>query len=198
MHPSAVGVKVSVRLVCVFVAGVVIGAALMSLNAHVWTDFSSASGTILEHNIDALRSVTYTSAKGTTIAQRGRAEDPFELQITFADGRPVQRCRAGQALDGAIRALLRYDLKRRLSAEELKKSFPLPLGVVDIRDTLVVEPSGPVLLFANLELTSTAVVLDGLVAETSIHPSQFAQFQKSCEAADAALSPPTTLAGKSP
>jgi hypothetical protein len=51
----------------------------------------------------------------------------------------------------------------------LKARFPVQLGVIEVWDSVISEPSSPVLMFMNKNRTAAAVILDGRAAEVTLH-----------------------------
>jgi hypothetical protein len=163
-----------------FIAGLAVGAALASWAAAP-TDVDVREGTTLAAFLpDDVMSLTYATADGMTTAQRSVSGTPFEVLSTFTDGRPTQRCRAPADMAGRLDQLTTLTARRRLSLDQREREFPVQLGVIDIRDVLIGEPFGPVLVFANKNRTAVAVILEGEAAEVTLQATDLDWLKTPC------------------
>jgi hypothetical protein len=56
----------------------------------------------------------------------------------------------------------------------------VPLGVIAVRDTVIGEPSGLVLVFTNKSRTSVSVILDGAAAEVTLQVGELEWLKTAC------------------
>jgi hypothetical protein len=136
--------------------------------------------TLASYLPDAVMSLTYATPDGTTTAQRSAQGAPFEVLSTFADDRPAQRCRASADMDGHLRDLTELTARRGLSLEQREREFPVQLGVIDVRDTVIGEPFGPMLAFTNKNRTAVAIVVDGHAAEVTLRAAELDWLKTAC------------------
>jgi hypothetical protein len=129
---------------------------------------------------DAVMSLTYATQSGITTAQRSVPGAPFQVLSTFADGRPAQRCSASADMGGRLGALAALTARRSLSLGQREGEFPVQLGVMEVRDSVIGEPSGPVLVFTNKTRTAVAVILDGRTAEVTLQAAEFGWLETAC------------------
>ena len=163
-----------------FVSGLAVGAAVAGW-ASTPARATIREGTALASFLpEAVMSLTYATAAGTTTAQRSVSGGPFHILSTFADGRPVQRCSASSDMDGRLYKLTTLTARRGLSLGQREGEFPLQLGVIEVRDAVIGEPSGPVLVFTNKDRTGVAAVLDGSAAEVTLQPAALAWLETAC------------------
>ena len=127
-------------------------------------------------------SLTYTTMHGTTIAQRPSPGAGFVVQATFADGRPAQRCAAPADLAGRLDVLSDLIARRGLTVEQREREFPEQLGVLDIRTRMLAEPNDPMLVFANRQRKTLAVIFGDTVAEVTLRPDDIEWLGKGCAA----------------
>jgi hypothetical protein len=99
---------------------------------------------------------------------------------TFVNGRPAQRCSAPAHIDGRLNDLATLTARRGLSLKQRENEFPVQLGVIDIRDAVIGEPSGPVLVFANKNKTAVAIILDGRAAEVTLQAAKLTWLETVC------------------
>jgi hypothetical protein len=163
-----------------FTAGLAVGTALASwasAPAHVAI---REGDTLASYLPDAVMSLTYTTPDGMTTVQRSAAGAPFEVLSTFADSRPAQRCRASADMNGHLRDLTELTARRGVSLEQREREFPVQLGVLDVRDTAISEPFGPVLAFTNKSRTAVAIVVDGRAAEVTLRTAELDWLTTAC------------------
>ncbi|QNA87661.1 hypothetical protein G4G28_02725 [Massilia sp. Dwa41.01b] len=129
---------------------------------------------------DAVMSLSYATPNGMTTAQRSAASAPYHILSTFTDGRPAQRCSASEDMARRLGKLATLTARRGLSREQREAAFPDQLGVIDVRDTVIAEPAGPVLVFANKDRTALAVVVDGGAAEVTLQAAELEWMEKAC------------------
>lgn len=151
-----------------FVAGLAVGAALASWASAPARVAVREGATLASYLPDAVMSLTYTTSDGMTTAQRSTPGAPFEVLTTLADGRPAQRCRLSADMDGHLGELTELTARRSLSLEQRESEFPVQLGVIEVRDTVIGEPFGPVPAFANKSRIAVAIVVDGRAAEVTL------------------------------
>jgi hypothetical protein len=166
-----------------FAAGVIAGAALAPRVLAPAPVAVARGNTLADLFADDILSVAYTTQNGLTTAQRSSPGARFQIQSTFADGRPVQHCSASTDLAGHLARFAKITAKRGLSPDQRDQEFPVQLGVLDIRNTVIGEPAGPVLVFSNAEGSSVAVILDGYAAEVNLPVSEFKWLERACETA---------------
>jgi hypothetical protein len=166
-----------------FAAGVIVGTALAPRVLAPAPAAVARGNTLADFFADDILSVTYTTQSSLTTAQRSTPGARFQVQSTFADGRPVQHCSASSDLAGHLPRFAEITAKRGLSLDQRDQEFPVQLGVLDIRNTVIGEPAGPVLVFSNAEGSSVAVILDGYAAEVNLPVSEFKWLERACETA---------------
>lgn len=163
-----------------FAVGLAVGAALAS-RMSTSADVAVREGdTLASYLPDVVMSLTYATSDGITTAQRSTPGAPFEVLATFADGRPAQRCSASADMHGHLSALTELTARRSLSLEQREQEFPVQLGVIDVRDTAIGEPFGPVLAFANKSRTAVAIVVDGRAAEVTLQTEELDWLKTAC------------------
>ena len=163
-----------------FAAGLAVGTALASWASAPARMAILEGATLASYLPDAVMSLTYAMPNGMTTAQRSAPGAPFEILATFADGRPAQRCRLSADMDGHLRGLTELTARRSLSLEQREQEFPVQLGVIDVRDTVIGEPFGPVLAFTNKSRTAVAIIADGRAAEVTLRPAALDWLQTAC------------------
>ena len=163
-----------------FAAGLAVGAALASWASAPARVAIREGATLASYLPDAVMSLTYATPDGTTTAQRSAQGAPFEVLSTFADGRSVQRCRASADMNGHLRELTELTARRGLSLERREREFPVQLGVIDVRDTVIGEPFGAVLAFANKSRTALAIIVDGHAAEVTLRAAELDWLKTVC------------------
>jgi hypothetical protein len=129
---------------------------------------------------DDVMSLSYATQSGITTAQRSVPGAPFQVLSTFADGRPAQRCSASADMGGRLGALAALTARRGLSLAQREGEFPVQLGIIDVRDSVIGEPSGPVLVFTNKTRTAVAVILDGHAAEVTLQTAELGWLETAC------------------
>jgi hypothetical protein len=163
-----------------FVTGLAVGAALASwasTPAHMDIREGAALASFFP---DAVMSLSYASLGGMTTAQRSAPGTPFQVLSTFADGRPAQRCSTSVDMAGHLGNLTTLTVQRSLSLDQREGEFPVQLGVVEVRDAVIGEPSGPVLVFTNKDRTAIAVILDGLAPEVTLQAKELEWLKTPC------------------
>lgn len=163
-----------------FVSGLVVGATIAgwaSTPSHL--DIREAS-TMVSYLPETVMSLAYATPSGMTTAQRSVSGAYFQIQSTFADGQPVQRCSASADLEGRLDKLTTLTARRSLSLAQRESDFPVQLGVIDVRSSVIGEPSSPVLVFTNKDKTAVAVVLDGRAAEVTLQVAGLEWFTRTC------------------
>jgi hypothetical protein len=115
-----------------------------------------------------------------TTAQRSAPGSPFQVLATFADGGPAQRCTASTDLEGRLDKLATLTARRYLSLEQRGNEFPVQLGVIEVRDSVIGEPAGPMLVFTNKNRTAIAVIVDGNAAEVTLEPAALGWLEAIC------------------
>lgn len=163
-----------------FVSGLAVGAVIAgwaSTPSHL--DIREAS-TMVSYLPETVMSLAYATPGGMTTAQRSVSGASFQIQSTFADGRPVQRCSASADLEGQLDNLTTLTARRSLSLARRENEFPVQLGVIDVRSSVIGEPSSPVLVFTNKSKTAVAVVLDGRAAEVTLQAAELEWFTRAC------------------
>jgi hypothetical protein len=129
---------------------------------------------------DAVMSLHYATPVGVTTLQRSTPGAPFQVLSTFADDRPAQRCTATADMDDNINNFATLTARRSLSLKRRENEFPVQLGIIDVRDAIIGEPSGPVLVFANENRTAVAVILDGRAAEVTLEAAKLRWLETVC------------------
>jgi hypothetical protein len=163
-----------------FLSGLAAGAAIAG-----WASAPSRAGihegtTLMSYLPEAVMSLTYATPKGMTTAQRSVPGSPFQVLATFADGRPAQRCTVSADIKGRLDNLMTLTARRALSLQQREGEFPVELGVIQVRDAVISEPSGPVLVFTNKNRTAIAVVVDGNAAEVTLQPAALGWLEAIC------------------
>jgi hypothetical protein len=152
-----------------FLSGLAAGAAIASWASSPSRVDIHEGSTLVSVLPEAVLSLAYATPEGITTAQRSVAGPRFEVLATFADGRPAQHCSASADMQGRLDQLARLTVRRSLSLEQREREFPVQLGVFEVRDAVIGEPSGPVLVFTNQRRTAVAVMFDGRAAELTLH-----------------------------
>lgn len=163
-----------------FVSGLTVGAAVAGWASAPARTAIREGTTLASFLPEAVMSLNYATPGGTTTAQRSARGRPFHILSTFADGRPVQRCIALPDMEGRLDKLTTLTARRGLSLEQREGEFPVQLGVVEVRDAVIGEPSGPVLVFTNKDRNSVAVVFDGSAAEVTLQPAALEWLETAC------------------
>jgi hypothetical protein len=163
-----------------FVAGLVLGTTLAS-----WASAPSRANiregaTLVSFLPEAVMSLTYATPNGMTTAQRSVPGAPFQVLSTSANGRPAQRCTASADMEGRLDNLATLTARRSLSLEQRGNEFPVQLGVIEVRDSVIGEPAGPVLVFTNKNRTAIAVIVDGNAAEVTLQPGALGWLEAIC------------------
>jgi hypothetical protein len=163
-----------------FVAGLAVGAALASW-ASTSTEVEIRKGATLVSVLpEAVMSLSYASSDGMTTAQRSASGAQFQVLSTFADGRASQRCSVSTDMEGHLGMLATWTAQRSLSPKQRENEFPVQLGVIEVRDAVIGEPSGPMLVFTNKNRTAVAVIIDGRAAEVRLQPATLDWLETSC------------------
>jgi hypothetical protein len=163
-----------------FAAGLAVGAVLASrASAPARADVREGA-TLASYLPDAVMSLTYATSDGMTTVQRSTPGAPFEILATFANGKPTQRCRASADMNGHLNGLTELSARRSLSLERREQEFPLQLGVIDVRDTVIGEPFGPMLAFTNKNRTAVAIVVDRHAAEVTLRAAELDWLKTAC------------------
>jgi hypothetical protein len=81
---------------------------------------------------------------------------------------------------GHLGNLTALTVRRSLSLAQREREFPGQLGVIEVRDAVIGEPSGPVLVFTNKDRTAIAVILDGRAAEVTLQAGELAWLKTPC------------------
>jgi hypothetical protein len=163
-----------------FVAGLTVGTSLASW-ASAPSHIEVQEGTTLVNFLpEAVVSLTYATPRGMTTAQRSTPGTPFHVLSTFADGRAVQRCTAPMDMEEQLETLTTLTARRSLSPEQRGSEFPIQLGVIEVRDSVIGEPAGPVLVFTNKNRTAIAVIVDGNAAEVTLQPAALQRLETIC------------------
>lgn len=136
---------------------------------------------------EEIMSVSYTTLGGAVVAQRSAPGAQFAMQATFADGRSLQQCATSGDLAGHLGRFASLTAKRALSRDDREREFPIQLGVLDVRDRILGEPNGPILVFTNLQRTAIAVILDSYAAEVQLPESELAWLERGCAAVGAKM-----------
>jgi len=163
-----------------FISGLAVGAALAS-----WASTSAhldirEGATLVSVLPEAVMSLSYATPRGMTTAQRSAAGAPFQILSTFADGRPAQHCSTASDLGGRLDKLSTLTARRNLSLTQRENEFPVQLGVIEVRDAVIGEPSGPMLVFTNKNRTTVAVMMDGRAAELTLDAAKLDWLGTAC------------------
>jgi hypothetical protein len=179
--PHPFGIRPLILCAGVFLAGVTVGTGLAGwASSHVDGNIRKGA-TLMSLLPESVMSLTYATSLGTTTAQRSAPNAPFQILSTFADGRPVQRCSTAAADMGErLDDLATLTARRGLSLEQRASEFPIQLGVIEVRDSTIAEPSGPVLVFTNKDRTAIAVIVDGHAAEVTLLAAKLEWLETAC------------------
>lgn len=137
---------------------------------------------IVERDENSVLFLSYTTKAMRVTAQRSRPGIPFAVQATYSDGRPAEICRASTDLAKHLAHFTDLVAKREISLERRGEDFPIQLGVLDIRDLIMGEPEGPMLVFTNKAKSSVVFILDRHAVELTIPLSAFRSLEKGCAA----------------
>ena len=163
-----------------FAAGLAVGATLASWMSAPASVAVREGATLASYLPDAVMSLTYVTPDGMTTAQRSAPGGPFEVLSTFMNRRPAQRCRASADMNGHLSGLTELTARRSLSLEQREREFPVQLGVIDVRNTVIGEPFGPVLAFANKSRTAVAIIVDGRAVEVPLRAAELDWLKTIC------------------
>jgi hypothetical protein len=130
---------------------------------------------------DNIVSMTYSAENFLLTAQRSKPAERFIVQISYADNRPPQQCRAPDALAAALEKLALIDTGAALEAEALKSRFPEALGALEIRDTLFPGPPIPIQFYAAADKKTIALAVDDLIAEADLPFELFSRLESGCQ-----------------
>jgi hypothetical protein len=125
-------------------------------------------------------SLSYATPGGMITAQRSAPGAHFHVLSTFTDGRPARRCSASADMAGQLDNLTTLTARRSLSLQQRENEFPMQLGVIEVRDAVIGEPSGPMLVFTNKNRTAVAVIIDGRVAEVTLPATKLDWLETVC------------------
>jgi hypothetical protein len=164
-----------------FAAGMIVGAALAPRVLAPAPVALTRGDTLAGFAPDAILSLSYTTRNGMTTLQRSSRGARFEVQSTFADERPAQRCTAPADLGGHLARFAEWKAGRGLSREQRGREFPVQLGVLDIRDKVGGEPPVSVVVFANREQSSVAVTLEGYAGEIILPIAELRWLERACD-----------------
>jgi hypothetical protein len=179
--PHPFGIRPLIFGAGLFIAGVAVGAGLAGWAPSRVDGNIRKGATLMSILPESVMSLTYATSLGMTTAQRSAPDVPFQILSTFADGRPVQRCSTAAADMGELLDdLVTLTARRGLSLEERASEFPIQLGVIEVRDSTIAEPSGPVLVFTNKDRTAVAVIVDGHAAEVTLEAAKFEWLETAC------------------
>ena len=149
----------------VFSTGLLAGYLLDTVRVALQDHDISPGSTIDEQSPAGIRLISLTTKELTVTAQRSLDGSPFEMQTTFSDGRPSQHCKAPPNL---IQPFASIVAKREITFEQRDKDFPVQIGVLDIRNVILPEPAGPILVFTNAKHNAVAYIRDGYAVEVII------------------------------
>jgi hypothetical protein len=166
--------------VALFFSGLAAGAAIASWASSSLHLDAREGAALVSYLPEAVMSLTYATSKGMTTAQRSVPGSPFQVLSTFTDGRPAQRCTASADMEGRLDKLATLTARRRLSPEQRESEFPIQLGVIEVRDSIIAEPAGPMLVFTNKNRTGIAVIIDGNAAEVTLQPAALGWLEAIC------------------
>lgn len=164
-----------------FAAGMIAGAALAPRVLAPAPVAVARGDTLAGFAPDAILSLSYTTRSGMTTLQRSSRGARFDVQSTFADERPAQRCTAPADLAGYLARFAELKAGRGLSREQRVSEFPIQLGVLDIRDDVNGAPPVSVLVFGNREQSSVAVTLEGYASEVTLPIATLRWLEKACD-----------------
>lgn len=163
-----------------FIAGLAAGAALTGW-ASALTQVELRNGDTLASFLpDGVLSLTYATPGGIATIQRSVPGRAFQVLSTFADGRPAQRCTLSAALEGRLENLTTLTARRSISLHQRERDFPVQLGVLEVVDTVIGEPPGPMLVFINRDRTAIAVVVEGSAAEVTLKDEDLQWLKNAC------------------
>lgn len=178
---SALNIRPLVIGTGLVMAGLVAGAALASW-ASAPSQITIRDGdTLVSYVPDEVMSMTYATPSGMTTVQRSAPGARFEVLSTFADGKPAQRCTMSMDMERRLDKLTTLTARRSITLAQRASDFPVQLGVIDVRDAVIGEPSGPVLVFANKDRNAVAVILDGNAAEVTLTVDALCWLGAACE-----------------
>lgn len=159
-------------------AGYFFAYARMQSQGHVIEPGSA----IVERDENSVLFLSYATKAMRVTAQRSRPGISFAIQATYADGRPVEICRGSADLAKHLVYFTDLVAKREMSLERRGDDFPVQMGVLDIRDLIIGEPEGPMLVFTNKAENSVATIVDGHAVELTVPLSAFRTLEKGCAA----------------
>jgi hypothetical protein len=81
---------------------------------------------------------------------------------------------------GHLGDLTTLTAQRSLTLAQREDEFPVQLGVIEVRDAVIGEPPGPVLVFTNKDRTAIAVILDGRAAEVTLQAEELEWLKTPC------------------
>ncbi len=142
---------------------------------------SAAGAQYMSMPEEDVRLLGYSTKTMTLTAQRSQEGAPFLVQVTFADGRPVQRCISPPDLAGHLRSFTHFVTKRGLTIEQLDKDFPVQHGVLDLRNGPSPEPDGPYLVYTDTAGKAAAIVAYGSAVELTLPLAAFTRLEDGCK-----------------
>lgn len=130
---------------------------------------------------EAVLSLTYTAEQLTFTAQRSRPKDKFAVQVTYSDGKAAQQCIASPTLEGHLPTLTKLVVKRVVPTDQVATQFPIRLGVLQLKDSVVSEPISAMEFRSASGSRWAAVSYGGRFFETSIPVAAFAALESACK-----------------
>ena len=169
------------RRQAVAASAVLVVACLAAAGAMRWTSAARiAPGaelfSVVAHDVMAL---TYTTSTMEVAARRARPGAAFDVRVTYADGRVAQSCTSAPDLAGTLGSFAALVVRRPLGADDA--GFPVPLGTVQIRDRIEVEPIPAMRYRAAANRAAVAVYYADVAAEVETSVTVFATLEAGCQ-----------------
>lgn len=173
--------RLAIAACALFAAGMIAGAALAPRVLAPAPVAVARGDTLASFAPDTILSLIYTTRSGMTTLQRSSRGARFQVQSTFADERPVQRCTAPADLGGHLARFAELKARRGLAREQRDREFPVQLGVLDIRDKVSGAPAVTMLVLTNRDRSAVAVSLDTYAGELMLPVAEFGWLERVCD-----------------
>lgn len=128
---------------------------------------------------DYVRMLSFTSSGSTVTAQRSVMGTPFDVVMTYADGKASAHCRLSKDLMGRLAPFTRITAKRGLSVDEREAQFPVHVGNL-LLQSFSTEPDAPIMVFTNAAENSVAFISEHYIAEVAVPLSAVRDLDMKC------------------
>jgi hypothetical protein len=156
----------------------VLGAAALAVSTRHSAPEVQPGTTVLAVAEEGVRAVIYRAGAMTLTARRVGA-GPFDVHVTYSDGRAAQQCQVSQDLAGLLHDLSEIDARRQLTEKQLAGEFPLEVGILEVEDN-VGEPMSPFTVRMTKDRSAVALAYSGVAIEADVMPDVFVRLGKGC------------------